>query len=47
MPSFCASRSIVTSSMCVISGRPAPRMASVMYVFVRTPVMFVCTFGIA
>ena len=37
----------MTSSMCVISGRPAPRIASVMYLFVRTPVMSVLTFGIA
>jgi hypothetical protein len=46
MPSSVASWSMVTSSMCVISGRPAPRIASVMYVFVSTPTMSVRTFGI-
>ena len=47
IPSSWASWSIVTSSMCVISGRPAPRIASVKNLFVNTPVMSVCTTGIA
>ena len=46
IPSSVASWSIITSSMCVISGRPAPRIASVKNLFVNTPVMSVCTTGI-
>ena len=45
IPSSAASWSIVTSIMCVASGRPAPRIASVANLFVMTPVMSVCTAG--
>ena len=44
-PSSAASASIVSSIMCVASGRPAPRIASVAHLFVMTPVMSVCTAG--
>ena len=43
MPSSSASASIVSSMMCVASGRPAPRIASVVNLFVNTPTMSVWT----
>jgi hypothetical protein len=46
IPSSSASWSMQTSSMCVASGRPAPRIASVATLLVKTPVMSVCTAGI-
>ena len=45
IPSSWASWSMVTSIMWVASGRPAPRMASVGNLFVRTPMTSVCTAG--
>ena len=36
-----------TSIMCVASGRPAPRMASVGILFVNTPTMSVWTAGMS
>ncbi len=47
MPSSAASWSTQTSIMCVASGRPAPRMASVGNLLVNTPTMSVCTFGMS
>ena len=47
IPSSCASWSSVTSIICVASGRPAPRMASVGILFVKTPVMSVWTAGMS
>ena len=46
IPSSWASWSSVTSIICVASGRPAPRMASVGHLLVKTPVMSVWTLGI-
>ena len=43
MPSSSASASIVSSIMWVASGRPAPRIASVVNLFVNTPTMSVWT----
>ena len=36
-----------TSIMCVASGRPAPRIASVGILLVKTPTMSVCTAGMS
>ena len=47
IPSSAASWSIMTSIMCVASGRPAPRMASVEILFVKTPTMSVWTAGMS
>ena len=46
MPSSAAAWSRTVSIMWVASGRPAPRMASVENLFVKTPVMSVWTAGI-
>ena len=43
IPSSLASSSIVSSIRWVASGRPAPRMASVVNLFVNTPTMSVWT----
>ena len=37
----------MTSIQWVISGRPAPRMASVSNLFVKTPVKLMSTFGMS
>ena len=47
MSSSAASWSIMTSIQWVISGRPAPRMASVSNLFVKTPVNLMSTFGMS
>ena len=47
IPSSAASWSTHTSIMCVASGRPAPRMASVGILFVNTPTMSVWTAGMS
>ena len=45
MPISAATWSIVVSMACVASGRPAPRIASVVNLFVKTPVTSVWTAG--
>ena len=47
IPSSSASWSIIISIWCVASGRPAPRIASVGILFVKTPTMSVCTAGMS
>ena len=47
MPSSAASWSMQTSIMCVASGRPAPRIASVEILLVKTPMMSVWTAGMS
>ena len=45
IPSSSASWSMQTSIRCVASGRPAPRMASVVNLFVYTPMTSVLSAG--
>ena len=46
MPSSWASCSTITSIRWVASGRPAPRVASVAILFVKTPIALKLRFGI-
>ena len=46
MPSSAASCSIIISIRCVASGRPAPRVASVDILLVKTPLAVKLRFGI-
>ncbi len=46
IPSSAASCSTITSIRCVASGRPAPRVASVAILLVKTPLAVNLRFGI-